>query len=83
MTNHPTKKTTYLDLIGNEHNTEQEASQANHHISLKVRHYLENLLVTFSDGGIDKLKTTLHLWSQVEFTQEFIKSCCVGDKPLV
>lgn len=68
-------KTKYIDFIGNEHDERQEAVDSNHDIQLKFRKYIEEeLIMTFSDGMVDKLGTTKELWESLEFTPKCIKN---------
>ena len=72
MTNHVKTQTLYIDLKTSKHITEKAAEEANHNIELSIRKYLEECLITFSDGRLDKLATTKALWDKIEFTPEWI-----------
>lgn len=72
MTNYVTTQTLFIDLKTPRHLTEEAAKEANHDIELSIRKYLEECLVTFSDGKLDKLATTKALWDKLEFTREWI-----------
>ena len=72
MTSHVRTQTLYIDLKSSKYFTEEAAKEANHDIELSIRKYLEECLVTFSDGRLDKLATTKALWDKLEFTQEWI-----------
>lgn len=72
MTNHVTTQTLYIDLEGSKYITEEAAKEANHDIELLIRKYLEECLITFPDGKLDRLSTTKALWEKLEFTQEWI-----------
>ena len=68
-------KTVYIDFIGQEFDSKQEAENSNHKIHLRFRKYIENeLLVFFRDGGLDKIGTSRQLWDSLEFTPECIRS---------
>ncbi len=73
----PKTITVYVDLLNQEHPTEKEAYDSSHKIHLNFRKYIEEeLLATFSDGGIDKLATTQNIWDVLEFTPECIQKIC-------
>lgn len=75
MENLVIKKTVFVDFLGKEFDTENEAIQSNHDIHLVFRSYILNELIeTFSDGKIDKLKTSKNLWDFLDFTPECIKT---------
>lgn len=68
-------KTVYCDLLGCEYDNIKEAQESNHRIELTFRKYVEEELIkTFSDGGIDNLKTTKEIWDNLEFTPKCIKN---------
>ena len=70
-----TEKTYYIDLIGQSHDTKEKAEQSNHDIHLKFREYIsEEMLITFEDGRLDKLATTLNLWNYLDYSSDCIKS---------
>ena len=73
MTNKCKSQIVYIDYLGRTHDSQESAENENHEISLQFRKYIqEELLVAFSDGGIDKLQTTLNIWQMLDFTPECI-----------
>lgn len=75
MKNDPIVKTVYVDFLGQSFDTKQDAERSNNDLHLTFRKYIEEeLIVTFSDGKVDKLKTTNQLWKSLDFTPECIKS---------
>lgn len=73
MTNKCKSQIIYIDYLGQHHDSQESAENENHEISLQFRKYIqEELLVAFSDGGIDKLRTTLNIWQMLDFTPECI-----------
>lgn len=74
MENFVIKKTVFVDFLGKQFDTENKAIQSNHDIHLVFRNYISNELIeTFSDGKINKLKTSKNLWDFLDFTPECIK----------
>jgi len=73
MTNKCKSQIIYIDYLGQQHNSQESAERENHEISVQFRKYIqEELLVAFSDGGIDELQTTLNIWQMLDFTPECI-----------
>lgn len=73
MTNKCKSQIVYIDYLEKSHDSQESAERENHEISLQFRKYIqEELLVAFSDGGIDKLQTTLNIWQMLDFTPECI-----------
>lgn len=69
------KRTVYVDILGQVWDTDKECIKSNNGIHLMLRKYIEDeLLVTFSDGKIDKLATTKSIWDVLEFTPDCIKN---------
>lgn len=69
------EKIYYIDLVGQSHDTKEKAEQSNQDIHLKFREYIsEELFITFEDGRLDKLATTLNIWNYLEFSDDCLKS---------
>ena len=73
MTNKCKSQIIYIDYLGRHHDSRESAESENYEISLQFRKYIqEELLASFSDGGIDELQTTLNIWQMLDFTPECI-----------
>ena len=73
MTNKCKSQIVYIDYLERTHDSRESAESENHEISLQFRKYIqEELLVTFSGGGVDDLQTTLNIWQMLDFTPECI-----------
>jgi len=65
------KITMYKDQIGKLHKDENLAQRANHELDLKIRKEIENCIVTFSDGKIDKLATSLRIIETIGISKKY------------
>ena len=75
MNRESNKRVIYVDYLDNEFKNRDDADRSNKEIELKFRKYIENnLLSTFSDGCIDKLKTTNNIFSNLDFTKVCISN---------